>query len=202
MARLFRPERIEYDILTALPVNTDTSGTTTYTTYWATAAVDAVAPNPLSGLDLLRDYALTVVPRLQDFAVHVAPSSPGRSPSLIYDAYRRVRSMIRDKDGNAIARVHADGWVLLPGELDPDLNRGIIGLVNFGLPMILRSVDQGTYADALSSLIKARSVVSSALQAVLNIAVSSPEPPSRERLAAALQVKPADLDSWYAGQIS
>lgn len=195
MARLFRPERIEYDILTAHPG----SGSAPY---WATAAVDAVEPRPLSGLGLLKDYALTVVPRLQDFAVHVAPAGRSQSPTALYDAYQRVRSMIRDKDGNALARVHANGWVLVPGELDPDLKRGIIGLVNFGLPMILRSVDQGAYENALGSLVKARTVVSAALQAVLDIAVSAPEPPSRDKLAAALRVMPEDLDSWYAGQVS
>lgn len=195
MARLFRPERIEYDILTAHPGSGSAQ-------YWATAAVDAVDPHPLSGLGLLKDYALTVVPRLQDFAVHVAPAGRSQSPTVLHDAYQRVRSMIRDKDGNALARVHANGWVLVPGELDPDLNRGLIGLVNFGLPMILRSVDQGAYENALGSLVKARTVVSAALQAVLDIAVSAPEPLSRDELAAALRVTPEDLDSWYAGQIS
>jgi hypothetical protein len=112
MARLFRPERIEHDILTVHP----SSGSAPY---WATAAVVAVEPDPLSGY-------------------MSAPAGRSQSPAVLYDAYQRVRSMIRDKDGNALARVHASGWVLVPGELDPDLNRGIIGLVNFGLPMILR----------------------------------------------------------------
>jgi hypothetical protein len=199
MARLFRPERIEYDILTAHP---DSTKTTDSAPCWVTAAIDAVAPHPLSGLDILREYALAVVPRLQDFAVHVAPHGRNQPPAMLYDTYRRVRSMIRDKDGNALAKVHADGWVLLPGELHPELRSGVIGLVNFGLPIILRSVDQGAYENALGSLVKARNVVSATLQAVLNMAVSAPEPPSRDKLAAALRIEPADLDSWYTGRIS
>jgi hypothetical protein len=154
----------------------------------------------LSGLDLLREYALGVVPRLQDFAVQISPAGRSQSPALLYDAYLRVRSMIRDKDGNALAKVHATGWVLLPGEFEPEVSRGIIGLVNYGLPMILRSVDRGEFETALASLVKARSIVNTALQSVLNIAVSAPEPPSRTELAAALQVAPADLDYWYNGR--
>ena len=199
MARLFRPARIEYDILTAHPHSAEA---TDASPYWTTAAVDAVAPNPLSGLDLLREYALGVVPRLQDFAEHFSPVGQSRSPALLYDAYLRVRSMIRDKDGNALAEVRATGWVLLPGEFEPEVSRGIIGLVNFGLPMILRSVDRGEYETALASLMKARSIINTALQEVLNIAVSAPEPPSRDKLAAALHVAPADLDDWYNGRHS
>ncbi|MEY9929618.1 hypothetical protein ABH926_004258 [Catenulispora sp. GP43] len=205
MARLFRPARIEYDILTARPDSAEAAEAADAAQCWTTAAVDAVTPHPLSGLDLLREYALGVVPRLQDFAVHIWPVGQGQSPALhqspalLYDAYLRVRSMIRDKDGNALAKVHATGWVLLPGEFEPEINRGIIGLVNFGLPMILRSVDRGEYETALASLMKARSTVNAALQAVLNIAVSAPEPPSRDKLAAALHVAPADLDNWYNG---
>jgi hypothetical protein len=108
--------------------------------------------------------------------------------------------MIRDKSGLALAEVHADGRALLPGELDADLRGRINGLVNVGLPMVTRAVDQGAYENALESLMKARGVLNAMLQAVLNMAVSGPEPVSRERLAAALRVQPGDLDSWYAGR--
>ena len=200
MARQFRPERIEYDVLTAHPDPTEAA---VGATRWTTAAADTVDPDPLSGLAPLREYALAVVPRLRDFAEHVAvPRGESPSPALRYGAYQSVRAMIREGNGLALAEVHADGRVLLPGELDADLRGRLNGLVNVGLPMVTRAVDQGAYESALESLVKARGVLNAMLQAVLNMAVSGPEPLSRERLAAALRVQPADLDSWYAGRTS
>ncbi|WP_344664536.1 hypothetical protein [Catenulispora yoronensis] len=200
MARRFHPERVEYDIRIAHP---DPVYAAAGATLWTTAAVDAVTPKPLNDLDALKDYALALVSRLQDFAEHNF-SPPGDVPSfsLRHDAYRKVRAMVREKDGAALAEVHADGRVSLPGELDPELRGRLTGLVNVGLPMILRSVDQGGYESALESLVKARSVVNSMLQAVLNMAVSGPEPVPRDKLAAALRVSPADLERWYAGRSS
>jgi hypothetical protein len=198
MARQFRPERVEYDVLTAHP---DAAEAAAGATLWVTAAVDVVDPAPLNGMEALKDYALAMVPRLRDFAEHVtAPRGEVPSPALRYGAYHSVRAMIRDASGQALAEVHADGRVLLPGELDADLRGRINGLVNVGLPMVTRAVDQGAYENALESLMKARGVLNAMLQAVLNMAVSGPEPVSRERLAAALRVQPADLDSWYAGR--
>jgi hypothetical protein len=198
MARQFRPERVEYDVLTAHPDPGEAAGGVTQ---WTTAAVDAVDPVPLNGMDALKDYVLAVVPRLRDFAEHVtAPQGESPSPAQRYGAYHSVRAMIRDKSGLALAEVHADGRALLPGELDADLRGRVNGLVNVGLPMVTRAVDQGAYESALESLVKARGVLNAMLQAVLNMAVSGPEPLSRETLAAALRVQPADLDSWYAGR--
>ena len=200
MARQFRPERVEYDVLTAHP---DPREAAAGATRWATAAADAVTPEPLAGLDALRQYALSVVPRLRDFAEHVVdPRGDANSPSLRYGAYHSVRAMVRDAGGHALAEVHADGRVLLPGELDADLRGRLNGLVNVGLPMVTRAVDQGSYESALESLVKARATLNAMLQAVLNMAVSGPEPVSREKLAAALRVAPGDLDSWYAGRTS
>ncbi|MEY9891499.1 hypothetical protein ABIA35_005480 [Catenulispora sp. MAP12-49] len=200
MARQFRPERVEYDVLTAHP---DPAEAAAGVTQWATAAVDAVDPAPLNGMDALKDYVLAMLPRLRDFAEHVtAPRGEAHAPALRYGAYLSVRAMVRDKSGQALAELHADGRALLPGELDADLRGRVNGLVNVGLPMATRAVDQGSYESALESLVKARSVVNAMLQAVLNMAVSGPEPVSRERLAAALRVQPADLDSWYAGRTS
>ena len=193
MARQFRPERVEYDVFTA-HVDSPEAGR------WATAAVDAVTPNPLNGIEALQDYAQALVPRLRDFAEHVAAPRGEATPAMRYGAYQSVRAIIRNKDGNAVAEVHADGRVLLPGELDADLRGKINGLVNVGLPMVTRSIDQGSYESALESLVKARSVLNAMLQAVLNMAVSGPEPPPREKLAAALRISPADLERWYAGR--
>lgn len=198
MARQFRPERVEYDVLTAHP---DPAEAASGVTQWATAAVDAVDPGPLNGMDALKDYVLAMVPRLRDFAEHVtAPNGEAHAPAMRYGAYHSVRAMIRDNSGQALAEVHADGRALLPGELDADLRGRINGLVNVGLPMVTRAVDQGSYENALESLMKARGVLNAMLQAVLNMAVSGPEPVSRERLATALRVQPADLDSWYSGR--
>ncbi|GAA1978333.1 hypothetical protein [Catenulispora subtropica] len=199
MARRFHPERVEYDLRIAHP---DTRQAAAGATLWSTAAVDAVTPKPLNDREALKDYALALVSRLQDFAEHTAAAPFGEeaSSALRHDAYRKVRAVIRDKDGAALAEVQADGRVSLPGELDPDLRGRITGLVNVGLPMILRTVDQGGYETALESLVKARSVVNATLQAVLNMAVSAPEPVPRERLAAALNVQPTDLEHWYAGR--
>ncbi|NUR29618.1 MAG: hypothetical protein HOV83_27850 [Catenulispora sp.] len=199
MARRFHPERVEYDLRIAHP---NARHAAVGATVWTTAAVDAVTPSPLNDLAALKDYALGLVPRLQVFAERTTPVPVGAdsSPALRHDAGRRVRAVIRDKDGTALAEVQADGRVSLPGELDPDLRGRLTGLVNAGLPMILRTVDQGGYETALELLVKARSVVNAALQAVVNMAVSAPEPVSRERLAAALHVRPADLEHWYAGR--
>jgi hypothetical protein len=197
MARQFRPERVEYDVLTAHPDPAEAAGGATR---WATAAVDAVAPEPLPGLPALRNYALAVVPRLRDFAEHMAdPRGDANSPALRYGAYHSVRAVIRDSTGQALAEVHADGRALLPGELDADLRGRLNGLVNVGLPMVTRAVDQGAYENALESLVKARATLNAMLQAVLNLAISGPEPVPREKLAAALRVQPGDLDNWYAG---
>ncbi|NUR25662.1 MAG: hypothetical protein HOV83_07395 [Catenulispora sp.] len=200
MARQFRPERVEYDVLTA---HHEPGEAAAGATKWATAAVDAVAPEPLAGLPALRNYALAVVPRLRDFAEHmVDPRGDADSPALRYGAYHSVRAMIRDGAGHALAEVHADGRALLPGELDADLRGKLNGLVNVGLPMVTRAVDQGSYENALESLVKARATLNAMLQAVLNMAVSGPEPVPRDKLAAALRVQPADLDGWYAGRTS
>ncbi|MFL6115713.1 MAG: hypothetical protein ACJ786_30855 [Catenulispora sp.] len=200
MARQFRPERVEYDVLTAHP---DPAAAAAGSTHWVTAAVDAVTPEPLPGLAALKNYALALVPRLRDFAEHLsAPRGDVPSPALRYGAYHSVRAMARDKDGHALAEVRADGRVRLPGELDADLRGKLNGLVNVGLPMVTRAVDQGSYESALESLVKARATLNAMLQAVLNMAVSGPEPLSREQLAAALRVQPADLDGWYAGRTS
>src|SRR4051794_37810749 len=200
MVRQFRPERVEYDVLAAHP---DPREAAAGVTKWATAAVDAVTPEPLAGLPALRNYALAVVPRLRDFAEHVAdPRGDANSPALRYGAYHSVRAVIRDSAGQALAEVHADGRALLPGELDADLRGRLNGLVNVGLPMVTRAVDQGSYENALESLVKARATLNAMLQAVLNMAISGPEPLSREQLAAALRVQPADLDGWYAGRTS
>lgn len=200
MARQFRPERVEYDVLTAHP---DAAEAAAGVTLWATAAVDAVDPAPLNGMDALKDYVLAMVPRLRDFAEHVtAPNGEAHAPALRYGAYLSVRAMIRDKSGLALAEVYADGRALFPGELDADLRGRINGLVNVGLPMVTRAVDQGAYENALESLMKARGVLNAMLQAVMNMAVSGPEPVSRERLAAALHMQPGDLESWYTGRTS
>lgn len=200
MARRFHPERVEYDVLIAHP---DAHKAAAGATVWTTAAVDTVTPKPLATLDALTDYAAALVPRLRDFAEHVAaPRGEAPSPAHRYGAFRSVRAMIRERDGCALAGVYADGRLLLPGELDSELRGGLTGLVNAGLPMVLRTVDQGGYENALELLVKARTVINATLQAVLNLAVSGPEPVPRDKLAAALRVQPADLEQWYAGRIT
>ncbi len=194
MARQFRPERVEYDVLTAHPKSPGHEGR------WATAAVDAVTPDDLRSIEALQEYALAIVPRLRDFAEHVAAPRGDASPATRYSAYQNVRAMVRNKNGDALAEIRADGRVLLPGELDADLRGRLNGLVNVGLPMVTRSIDQGAYESALESLVKARGVLNAMLQAVLHMAVSGPEPLSREKLAAALRVNPSELDRWYAGR--
>ncbi|MFD0631420.1 hypothetical protein ACFQ9X_07050 [Catenulispora yoronensis] len=76
MARQFRPERVEYDVLTAHP---EAAQAAAGVTDWATAAVDSVTVGPLSGLTALKDYALSVVPRLRDFAEHIADPAGTRT---------------------------------------------------------------------------------------------------------------------------
>lgn len=197
MARQFRPERVEYDVLNA---HADAAGPTGDGGHWSTAAVDAVTPEPLNGYEALQEYALALVPRLRDFAEHVAAPSGDATPAMRYGAYQNVRAMVRGRNSTALAEIRADGRVHIQGELDAELRGRLHGLVNVGLPMVTREVDQGSYANALEALVKARSVVNATLQAVLNMAVSGPEPLTREQLAVALRIKPSDLDSWYAGR--
>jgi hypothetical protein len=189
MARQFRPERVEYDMVTAQPGSA-----------WTTAAVDAVTPDPLNGIEALHTYAIAVVPRLRDFAEHIVAPRGDATPEQRYAAYQNVRAMVRTSGGVALAEVRADGRILLPGELDSELRGRLNGLVNVGLPMVTRAVDQGSYENALESLVKARGVLNAALQAVLNIAVAAPDPLPREKLAAALRITPAELDRWFAGR--
>jgi hypothetical protein len=197
MARQFRPERVEYDVLTAHP---EAAGPDESDGHWSTAAVDAVSPDSLNGHEALQEYALALVPRLRDFAEHVVAPGGDASPAMRYGAYQNVRAMVRGRNSVALAEIRADGRVHLPGELDAELRGRLVGLVNVGLPMVAREVDQGLYENALEALVKARSVLNATLQAVLNMAVSGPEPLTREQLAKALRVKPSDLDSWYAGR--
>jgi hypothetical protein len=189
MARQFRPERVEYDMVTAQPGGG-----------WSTAAVDAVAPDPLSGLEALHTYCGSLVPRLRDFAEHIVAPRGDATPEQRYAAYQNVRAMLRGPNGVALAEIRADGRIQLPGELDADLRGRLNGLVNVGLPMVTRSIDQGAYDNALESLVKARGVLNAMLQATLNLAVTAPDPLSREKLAAALRITPAELDRWFAGR--
>ena len=54
-----------------------------------------------------------MVPRLQDFAVY-ASTSFGNKPSsrLRHDDYHKVRVILRDKEGSALARVYANGLIV------------------------------------------------------------------------------------------
>lgn len=194
MTRQFRPERVEYDVITAPPDPQHPYG------HWSTAAVDTVSPAPLAGLDALHEYAVSLTSRLRDFAEHIAAPQGDAGPAQRFAAYQNVRALVRGAGGTALAEIRADGRVRLPGELDADLRGRLNGLVNVGLPMVTRSVDQGAYESALESLIKARGVVNAMLQAVLTIAVSAPDAPTRERLATALRITPEELDRWFAGR--
>src|SRR5258708_37220511 len=109
MARHFRPERVEYDVITG------SSDSANPEDRWTTAAVDAVTPNPLAGFEALHTYASALVPRLRDFAEHMAaPRSDERSAAQRFAAYQSVRAMVRGSAGEALAEIHRDGRILLP----------------------------------------------------------------------------------------
>jgi hypothetical protein len=196
MTRFYRPDRIEYDVV-VLDRQTGIS-------QWATAAVEVV--DRLQSLvdgggsmssETFRSYAASVAPRLRDFAERVAGADQVGANVHRYQSYQAVRAVLRDEQGVVLAEVRCDGSVTIPGELDEDLRRQFIGMINGWLPMTIREVDRSSYTNALASLVKARRVVDAMLREVVGLAAGGLDPMPWERVAAAMGVPPESLDSWY-----
>lgn len=196
MTRFYRPDRIDYDVV----VQDQQSGISR----WATAGVEVVDPpqslveggGSLSS-DQFRGYAATVAPRLRDFAEQVAGADQVGASVHRYQSYQAVRAVLRDAQGLLLAEVRCDGSVTIPGELDQDLRRQFIGMINGWLPMTIREVDRSSYENALASLVKARRVVDAMLREVVGLAAGGLDPMPWEKVAAAMGVPPETLDSWY-----
>lgn len=196
MTRFYRPDRIDYDVV----VLDHQSGASR----WATAGVEVVEP-PQSLVDgggsmpsePFRMYAASVVPRLRDFAEQVAGADQFGTNVHRYQSYQAVRAVFRDAQGLFLAEVRCDGSVTIPGELDMDLRRQFIGMINGWLPMTIREVDRSAYDNALASLVKARRVVDAMLREVVGLAAGGLDPMPWEVVAQAMGVPPETLDSWY-----
>jgi hypothetical protein len=196
MTRFYRPDRIDYDVV-VLDQQTGISR-------WATAGVEVVDPpqalvdggGSLTG-EAFRGYAASVAPRLRDFAERVAGIDQTAASVHRYQSYQAVRAVLRDAQGILLAEVRCDGSVTIPGELDQDLRRQFIGMINGWLPMTIREVDRSSYDNALASLVKARRVVDAMLREVVGLAAGGLDPMPWETVAAAMGVPPETLDSWY-----
>jgi hypothetical protein len=196
MTRFYRPDRIDYDVV----VLDQQSGVSR----WATAGVEVVeAPHALvdgggsMASETFRTYAASVAPRLRDFAEQVATVDQFGATMHRYQSYQAVRAVLRDAQGVLLAEVRCDGSVTIPGELDQDLRRQFIGMINGWLPMTIREVDRSAYDNALASLVKARRVVDAMLREVVGLAAGGLDPMPWEGVAAAMGVPPETLDSWY-----
>ncbi|MGH3415276.1 MAG: hypothetical protein ACRDVE_08195 [Actinocrinis sp.] len=196
MTRFYRPDRIDYDVV----VVDQPAGVSR----WATAGVEVVdQPQSLvegggsMASDAFRDYASSVAPRLRDFAERVAGVDQVGSNVHRYQSYQAVRAVLRDGQGLLLAEVRCDGSVTITGELDQDLRRQFIGMINGWLPMTIREVDRSSYDNALASLVKARRVVDAMLREVVGLAAGGLDPMPWDRVAAAMGVPAETLDSWY-----
>ena len=195
MTRFYRPDRIDYDMV----VLDDAMRTNR----WHTAGVEVVDPpqalveggGSLDG-EGLRSYASTIAPRLRDFADHIAGAESGMTAHR-YESYQAVRAVVRDAQGSLLAEVRCDGSVTIPGELNQDVRRQFIGMINGWLPMTIREVDRGSYENALASLVKARRVVDAMLREVVGLAAGGVDPMPWEKVAAAMSTHPDTLATWY-----
>jgi hypothetical protein len=196
MTRFYRPDRIDYDVVVLDPQ----SGASR----WATAGVEVVDPpqalvdggGSFTG-DQFRGYAASVAPRLRDFAEQVSGADQVGASVHRYQSYQAVRAVLRDAQGLLLAEVRCDGSVTIPGELDQDLRRQFIGMINGWLPMTIREIDRSSYENALASLVKARRVVDAMLREVVGLAAGGLDPLPWEKVAGAMGVPPETLDSWY-----
>jgi hypothetical protein len=195
MTRFYRPDRIDYDV--AVP---DASGAVR----WTTAGVQVVERleslvNGGGSMDstALRDFAAQVAPSLRDFAEQVSGAEAADMQARRYQSYQVVRAVLRDAQGLLLAEVRCDGTVTIPGELDQELRRQFIGMINGWLPMTIREVDRSSYENALASLAKARRVVDAMLREVVGLAAGGLDPIPWEKVAAAMSVQPETLDTWY-----
>jgi hypothetical protein len=196
MTRFYRPDRIDYDLAVA--------DHATGARRWSTAGVEVVNPpqalidggGSLSSDDF-RGYAGTIAPRLRDFADQIDGGTSGDTAAHRYMTYQMVRAVIRDAQGMLLAEVRCDGTVTIPGELDQDLRRQFIGMINGWLPMTIREVDRSSYQNALTSLVKARRVVDSMLREVVGLAAGGPDPMPWAEVATAMGTTPESLAAWY-----
>jgi hypothetical protein len=196
MTRFYRPDRIDYDVV-VLDQQTGVSR-------WATAGVEVVDPPQALvegggslGSDQFRGYPASVAPRLRDFAEQVSGADQIGAAVHRYQSYQAVRAVLRDAQGILLAEVRCDGSVTIPGELDQDLRRQFIGMINGWLPMTIREIDRSSYENALASLVKARRVVDAMLREVVGLAAGGLDPMPWEKVAAAMGVPPETVDSWY-----
>jgi hypothetical protein len=196
MTRFYRPDRIDYDIV--VPDVDRGLG------QWTTAGVEVV--NPPQALiegggsftsEALRSYASSIAPRLRDFAEQLSGRDQADSAAHRYASYQTARAVVRDAQGLLLAEVRCDGSVTIPGELDQDLRRQFIGMINGWLPMTIREVDRSSYENALISLVKARRVVDAMLREVVGLASGGLDPMPWEKVATAMQTTPTALDTWY-----
>jgi len=196
MTRFYRPDRIDYDI-----VVTDAGRGLGQ---WTTAGVEVVNP-PQALIDgggsftgeALRAFATSIAPRLRDFAEQLSGQDQADPSAHRYASYQSVRAIVRDAQGLLLAEVRCDGSVTIPGELDQDLRRQFIGMINGWLPMTIREVDRSSYENALTSLVKARRVVDAMLREVVGLAAGGLDPMPWDKVATAMQTTPIALDSWY-----
>jgi hypothetical protein len=196
VTRFYRPDRIDYDVV----LLDQQSGASR----WATVGVEVVDPpqalidggGSLSS-DQFRGYAASVAPRLRDFAEQVAGADLVGASVHRYQSYQAVRAVLRDAQGVLLAEVRCDGSVTIPGELDQDLRRQFIGMINGWLPMTIREIDRSSYENALASLVKARRVVDAMLREVVGLSAGGLDPMPWEKVAAAMGVPPETVDTWY-----
>jgi hypothetical protein len=190
MAKLYYPERVEHDIAAR-----DKSGVLVQ---WLTSTVEAMRGGPplrrttRDGLtryevtaEGLRDVAEACVRPLREFAGN------GQLPS------EDVRAVIRDASGALLADVRCTGTLLLPDDIDPQVRRRFVSMLNGGLPLGIRQVDRGDYAAALNAIGTARRLMDDLIAEVAALATREPVDLSWEDVGRALDLPGETAEQWY-----
>ena len=187
MARLFQCDRVDFDVAVA-----DAKGRPG----WRTVEVERTPGQERDG-DGLRVYGAMLVRPLREFAERTNAFAPHDAAGYRYERYQFVRAAVRHPGGTLLAEVRADGTVRVPVDLEPERRRQFTGMLNGRLPMVIRELDRGSYAAALTSLATSRAVLDEMLREVMVLSVTAPDALDREGVAKAIGVDLERLDAWY-----
>jgi hypothetical protein len=189
MAKRYYPDRVEHDIAAR--------GRSGQVIQWLTSDVADVAGGHLfrradrSGrqaweatADGLRELAESRIEPLREFASH------GRVPP------EDVRAVIRDGSGLLLADVRCNGTVLLPDDIDLQVRRRFVSMLNGGLPLAIRDVDRSRYGAALATVAGARRLLDDLIAEIAALALRQ-DGLTWTEVGQALDLPPDVAREWY-----